>query len=128
MGLYDNVKDVASIIQKSDNVELYKKILDIQKESMDLSEENRKLKEKIRELEELIETKEALIYKDECYYMKSENEELDGPYCSRCWDKDKKLIRMHIDNSRLGKVDNKCPECKVAVLKETYPINNFTIY
>ena len=52
LGLYDSVKEVAGIIQKADNIELYSKILDVQKEAIDLIEENRKLKNKICELEE----------------------------------------------------------------------------
>lgn len=94
MSLYEGIKDVASIVQKADNIELYKKILDLQKEVLDIIEENKILKEKIMQLEKNDYLQKNLILKNECYYLNKDNGELDGPYCTTCWDKDKKLIRM----------------------------------
>jgi hypothetical protein len=53
--------------------------------------------------------KEEPIYKKNVYWKqgKSENE-LDGPYCTRCWDKDKYWIRL----KPVKPPHYKCPECK----------------
>lgn len=52
MGLYDGIKDVAKVVQKADNIELYQKLLDLSSQALDmqntinlLTEENRRLKE-----------------------------------------------------------------------------------
>ena len=52
MGLYDNLKDIALVLQKADNVDLYKQLielssqaLDIQNQLVRLSQENQELKQ-----------------------------------------------------------------------------------
>ena len=66
MGLYDNLKDIALVLQKADNVDLYKQLielssqaLDIQNQLVRLSQENQELKE-IRNIELDIERHELL--------------------------------------------------------------------
>jgi hypothetical protein len=98
MGIYETIKDALNIIQKTDNIELYRSILDIQKECMDLVEENRSLKARIRKLEDEKINNDKLEVKGHCYYLKKDDGELDGPFCTTCWDKDRKLIRMHVSN------------------------------
>ena len=94
LGLYDSVKEVAGIIQKADNIELYSKILDVQKEAIDLIEENRKLKNKICELEETMNLKKSVRYIEDAYYIEKEDGTFDGPFCRVCWDTTGKLVRM----------------------------------
>ncbi|NFO89308.1 hypothetical protein FDC58_12020 [Clostridium botulinum] len=94
MSFYNSVKDVVSIVQKADNIELYKKVLDLQKNAMDLIQENRDLKEKIRILEKDAKLKASVKYIEDAYYIEQDNGEYDGPFCRVCWDKDNKLIRL----------------------------------
>jgi hypothetical protein len=39
MGLIENVKDVVSLVQKMDNIDLYRKILDLQADALRLTTE-----------------------------------------------------------------------------------------
>ena len=57
-------------------------------------EENQVLKQKIKELKDIENIKEKLIYTNNCYFVQKDNGRMDGPFCSTCWDKDNKLIRM----------------------------------
>ena len=58
MGIYDAFKDALNVAQKADNVELYRKLLDLSAQALDLQAENARLKEentelrKIRDLEQ----------------------------------------------------------------------------
>ena len=52
MGIIDNVKDIAKLIKKYDDIELYKKIIDLHDEILELRENNLKLKGKIKSLKE----------------------------------------------------------------------------
>lgn len=36
MGLYEGIKDVAKVVQQADNIELYKKLLDLSSEALDM--------------------------------------------------------------------------------------------
>ncbi|MHB9073081.1 MAG: TIR domain-containing protein [Desulfobaccales bacterium] len=48
---------------------------------------------------------EQLEFMNNAYWKKADN---DGPFCMRCWDKNKDLIRMSNDNN----VFYHCPECR----------------
>ncbi|HAN10104.1 MAG TPA: hypothetical protein DCP90_05785 [Clostridiales bacterium] len=98
MGLIGDIKDAASIVQKADNIELYQKILDIQASALELQEENINLKNKVRELEKRKNIEDSLEFRENAYYKKLEDNKEDGPFCSACWDKDKRLTRMHSIN------------------------------
>ncbi len=71
----------------------------------DLQEVNQSLKEDNKELKEKLNIKWKIEFKNNFYYLNSE-----WPYCSRCWEKDKELIRS-IPNSINDDIST-CPECK----------------
>ncbi|MDD4594715.1 MAG: hypothetical protein PHY33_06360 [Methanobacteriaceae archaeon] len=117
MSLYEGIKDVASIVQKADNIELYEKLLDLQRDALDILDENKSLKERIRELENNLNIEEKLLFKDNAYYLEQKDKEPDGPFCSVCWDRDKKLIRLHFDSGT--RYD--CNVCKTIIGKAYIP-------
>ena len=49
MAIYDFIKDALTIAQQADNVDLYKKLLEIGRMALDLQNENAELKKKIEE-------------------------------------------------------------------------------
>lgn len=108
MSLIDEIKSIASTIQKIDNIELYRKVLNVQQEALEAVEENDKLRKENTELKEKFKNRENLIYKNEAYWMVV-NDVKDGPFCSRCWDKEQDLIRLH----PMGNPSHyDCPNCK----------------
>ena len=114
MSILDNVKAVAEILQKADNIELYKDILNIQAEAMDLMDQIRVLKNENYELKEKFRIKEELRFVNDLYWVINCNEEKDGPFCSRCFDEKDRLIRMHSKKSSHRFV---CPVCDIKVSK-----------
>lgn len=113
MSIIDDVRSVTKVIQQIDNVELYRKILDLQAEIMNLVDENRGLKEEIVSLQDAIKTKESLQFQHNSYWTKNpDGSRRDGPFCSKCWDKDKQTVRMlTMGNSQF----HQCPSCKTPV-------------
>jgi len=71
-----------------------------------LQDENRELKEKIRTLEK--DNEEPPVYKNGAYYSQNG----DGPFCSACYDKDKKLIRLTKLPTMIRLGNHYCPVCK----------------
>ena len=93
--IYEAIKDVAKIAQKANNIDLYKKLIDISSDALDLqnkvfelSEENKKLRNKISEKENVVRHKDGL-------YVTVANEKPEIRYCSTCWGKDNKLIQLN---------------------------------
>lgn len=94
MGLYDGIKDVAKVVQKADNIELYQKLIDLSAQALDmqntinvLTDENKKLKK-----HDNIANRIIRHYKT---YVTLEDDENNIKYCSYCWDADNKLIQMN---------------------------------
>lgn len=96
MGILDTAKDVVSIVQKIDNIELYKQILSLQSEILKLVDENTNLRQEVSSLKEELKIKGLLRYdaSQDAYYCDTGTPELEGPFCQVCWDVDKKLVRM----------------------------------
>jgi hypothetical protein len=97
MSVIDTAKEAVMLVQKIDNIELYRKILDLQSDALKMVEENGKLKEEIKELEKAFQIKDQLIFENNHYYVLKDDSK-DGPYCTYCWDKDRKLVRLHKDD------------------------------
>jgi len=70
-------------------------MLEMQGKILELSEENKELKEKL-------EIKGKITLKNNFYYIEN-----DGPFCTRCRDVEKKLVRAHPKGNYA-----KCPECE----------------
>ena len=85
MGVYDAMKDVAALVQKMDNVELMRKVVDLQTQVYQQADELRALKEELA-------TRRSLVFRDNAYWDRASGE---GPFCSKCWDVHSKLVRLH---------------------------------
>jgi len=115
MGIVDHAKNIAELIKKYNDVELYQKIIDLSYEIFELKEDNLKLKEKIKALEEEKKINEKMVYESPFYWLK-DGENKDGPYCQKCYDDKKKL-------SRLQDLKNgfwNCLVCKCSVADPSY--------
>jgi hypothetical protein len=115
MGIIDNAKDIAELIKKYNNVELNRKIIDLRDEIFELREDNLKLKEKIKALDEEKKINKKMVFEPPFYWLK-DGEKKDGPYCQKCYDDNKKLIRLHDLKNGYWK----CLVCKNAVAGPSY--------
>lgn len=120
MGILDNAKDVAELIKKYNDQELYQKIIDLRDEIFSLKEENLAQKERIKILEDELSIKNNLIY-DKPYYWLKDSDSKDGPFCQKCWDADKKLIRLQGRSNDIWK----CHQCKGIFEGPGYSLHRF---
>lgn len=101
MGIIDNAKNIAELIKKYNDHELYEKIVSLREEILLIREENIELKEKLKSIEKSIELNDELI-KDGNRYFKISDSEKKQPYCLTCWDVDRKLVSLIVQGSSLG--------------------------
>jgi hypothetical protein len=94
MGILDTAKDVITLVQKADNLELVKQVLALQNDIMKMMEENRGLRDEVRTLKEQLHTKESLVFRNNAYWLPKDDGTEEGPFCSACHDGDHKLVRM----------------------------------
>jgi len=108
MSIIDNIRNVADVLRKADNIELYRQILDLQADASKILDENRELKEKLKELETSLQQQEDVEFKNNAYWKKSDG---DGPYCVPCWDGKGKLMRMIDDDGYVSCPNSECHYC-----------------
>ena|SRR3989344_1083515 len=109
---FDNLKSVAKVLQESGKIEQYKQILDVQEKLLKMQAKIADLETKNKKLEEKLAISVSLTYEKNCYWSLNDDKK-EGPFCSRCWDKEKSLIRMHPQEN---KAYSKCPACDTSVL------------
>jgi hypothetical protein len=110
IGLVKQVKELAdqtkNLELKTVIVDLQSKLLDVKEEINELREENAKLKEEVKRA---LAPPEVAV-KDGMYYKGD-----DGPFCTGCYDSQKKMIRligaMGPEKKLMG-IHHKCPSCK----------------
>ena len=111
MGIIENAKDAVKLVRKIDNIELYRKILDLQSEAIELIEQSKLKDEKIAKLKKALKIKGKMVCKDSAYYLTDgKGKIIDGPFCTKCFDADQDTIRI-VAHTTGGQV--KCLKCKV---------------
>ena len=98
MGLVENIKDVAKIVQQSDNLGLYRQLIDLSEQALNqqntinsLNEENERLRKKLKDKKNVQRHSEL--------YLTIEGDD-NVIYCSHCWDNEEKLIQMRTANGQ----------------------------
>ena len=113
MGFLDTLKDVVLLVQKTDNIELFKQILSLQTQALEMQEENRKLHDRTKELEAALEFAKSLRFEEPFYFAADDK----VPYCARCWEANRRAIHLKSD---WGGRRWECYECgKIYLLDDT---------
>ena len=108
MGAVENIKEVADLVKKFNDIDLNRRIVTLEGEVMDLTRDKRRAEERIEELELALRFKGELKFKNGFYWAQGD----DGPYCVGCWDSKKaanRVVRILVHNigSQL-----QCPVCR----------------
>jgi hypothetical protein len=114
MGVSDilgHAKEIAELVKKYNNMDLYQKIVDLRDEIFKLSEDNLTLKERVRELEKQQEITAQLTREGNVYWQITVDGKKLGPFCMACWDGDRKLINVLQTRDRYGNLAIICGRC-----------------
>lgn len=82
------IKNISEIVKKYNDLELMKKIVELQTEVFDLQMENLALKKQVTSMDE----REKMTRREPHGYYYKEGEEV--PHCPRCWENDGKAITL----------------------------------
>lgn len=102
---FDDVKNIAWILKEAWKIDEYSKILELQQQLLDMQNTINKITKEYQDLKEKFDFKWKLIYKNNARYNW-----VDWPFCSRCWDIEKNLVRI-IPRGICSNIAD-CPECK----------------
>ena len=108
MGVVENAKEIADFVQKLGNIELYRKIVELEGQILDLTREKRDLEQRVEELGALLATKHEIRFSPPFYYADGD----PTPFCPRCWEADKKAIHLEGPHHVMAGPRWDCHECK----------------
>jgi len=93
MNVIEHAKELADLIKKYNDQDLYERIVTLREEILALREENLSLKEEVNHLQKKADVSDQLIRMGNCYYLNND-EKKERPYCLTCWDYDRKLVSL----------------------------------
>lgn len=94
MSWYDAIKAAGDAAEKLHDAELNQRLALVVMEGAKLAEENAKLRDELTQLREASRLREVLVFRDDVYWLDGTESEPDGPYCQRCWDGARKIVRL----------------------------------
>lgn len=108
MSILENAKEIANLIKKAGDIDLYRKIVELEGEIVGLTSRNLELEVKNSDLARQLEIKALLEFTAPFYYSKDDQ----IPYCPRCWESEGRALH-------LSKVveDFQCPQCKIVFFR-----------
>jgi hypothetical protein len=113
MSIIDNAKEIADLIKKVGDIDLYRKIVELQGELVQLSNRNFELEKKCAELQASVDRKKALRHLRSLVF-----EDGDAvPFCPRCAEATGKLI--HLFTVKMASEEIERWECHVCHLEFT---------
>jgi hypothetical protein len=125
MSLVGEFKEVAALVKKIGDADLYRKIVDLQGEVVDLAQKNMDLSQEVAKLKEQLALKGAMHFRNQFYWQEGDSE----PFCPRCFEADHRAI--HLLRPRAGSIPWKCPNCKYELRRDDaaglWPPTKFTI-
>jgi Zinc finger found in FPG and IleRS len=86
---------------------LYGNVMELVEKNKELVEENHTLKDQLKAIQKQRDISAELKPHDNAYWT-MKGSELDGPFCMRCWDVDKTLVR---ERAGATQGTHYCPEC-----------------
>lgn len=105
MSAFSEIKEVISFLQKTDNIEMVNKIIDVQTRIIDMQDELMNLREENAKFKNDLEVESKLKrFSNDTVIKLEDNDEI--MYCSKCWDDERKLVQVTKDEDYY-----KCPKC-----------------
>ncbi len=100
MSMLPTYKEIIELIKKGSTLEAQEKISLLREEIISLREEKTALIDKIRNLEEQLKIKDQLYWDGTVYWLeKDDSTEKEGPFCQRCYDVTRKLVRLQKEHA-----------------------------
>ncbi len=117
MGVIDNAKDLAGLIQKYSEAGLYRKILELEDENGDLRRKLRKTETDLEQSKAELAKRAAMHFRPPYYYKDGD----ETPFCPKCWEgKDEQDVHLSAPVRNFAGVSRKCLQCKETFWEERF--------
>lgn len=114
MGVIDNLKEIAHLVKKFHDAELNQKIDAFEREIVELTLQIGSLEDENAELKRILSLIQKMRFKKPFYYQGDD----PVPFCPRCWEKEKKPVRLYGPVKVTAGLRYGCPRCKEFFMEE----------
>ncbi len=111
MSIIDRAKEIADLIKKLDDIELYRKIVELEGEIFELTRANRGLEDEVSELKQVLTASKEMRFKKPLYYSGDDPQ----PYCPKCWEVNKRAVHLFGPKGVAGRTYFTCPNCSTII-------------
>lgn len=108
MSIISNAKEIADLVKKLGDIELYRKIVEIEGEIIELTRANHLLEVRVQELTSTLALSTELTFKEPFYYAEGDL----VPYCPNCWETEKRATHLVNGGDFSGNTKFECVPCK----------------
>jgi hypothetical protein len=107
MDIIGNVKEIADLAKKFNDIEFYRRIVDLEGEVIELTRAKRETERKVEDLQKQLTLKAKMTFRQPFYYQEGD----DVPFCPSCFEKDTLAVHLFFvfDRSDLTRWD--CHVC-----------------
>jgi hypothetical protein len=113
MSIIDNAKEIADLIKKIGDVELYRRIVELEGEIIELTRAKRQAEGEIERLGDILKRQEQMEFRKPFYFTPKDNH----PFCPQCWEVNKVVVHL---NGPINLSDKRrryeCFNCKSAFI------------
>ena len=114
MGIVDNVKELADLVKKIGDVELYRRIVELEGDVIELTRQIRVLEQQNEELRSKLELSAKLTFREPFYYAPND----PVPHCPRCFEVDRRAVHLNHEFTNRQRTRYDCKQCKQMFLIE----------
>lgn len=105
MSIISNAKEIAGLVKKLGDIELYRKIIELEREIIGLTHEKRESDDEVIRMKILLDKTEEMTWNKPFYYVEGD----ETPFCAPCWEVNK--VQVHLKNTGKLMFPWKCPIC-----------------
>ena len=109
MDVLKNLKEIGELIRKYNNMEAVFQIIDVQQEILNMQNEIFQIRKENEELKSIKDIENRIIRHKGDTYITLKDDSNNILYCSRCWDKERKLVQLY---EQYGQYVCKDKDCK----------------
>lgn len=122
MGIIDNARELADLIKKIGDAELYSKIVDLKSQVVTLAGRNYEVEAELRDANAKLAQREQLKYREPYCWADGD----DVPFCPTCWENGEKAIHLTPPQEWNGGLRRQCRACQQFIYeKPMRPISSF---
>ena len=103
-----DLKLIATALKEAGRADLQVQILELAEKLREKEERIHTVEQENRSLRQASDLKARVHPQDEMYFVRQDDGRDDGPFCTRCYDTDGKLIRLQVADWD----QPKCPKCE----------------